>query len=233
MNTTPLQHVTYKMTHTAKYDALQKPDLIVLCKSRGIKANTSLNKPDLIARLLADDNLVRKPAPAPAPAPKPVKKPIVISTDEELVFGEEPVKEAPVAHVAPVVKTDTTSVSGGSSDGFVKKKKTPMDFVMNLPLPRGTSTEWHLLRMLYSIHPDRFQFANPGHKSGRDDSSHVTLRVDTTKENTGKSHKPWAFWCDYHIYYTTTPDGSKQIYTMVTTMDLMSGSPRVICTFGH
>jgi hypothetical protein len=246
----------------SEYQLLQKPNLIVLCKSRGLPANSQLRKDELIERLMKDD--AKKTAS--------VKKPIIILNEEEINFDEEPIPAPPVkqtpapvvketpAPPAPVVKQTPAPVvketpappavrsfasvvrhtpkppasdvkSESSEDSFYKSNKpTQIDFIMRFPVPRGTSSEWHLMRMLHSIHPERFQLTGVGHTSNDDDSQHITLRVDTTRENTPKPAKPWSFYNDYHIYYSYSPE-NKVIYTMVTSLEGMSGQPRILCYF--
>jgi hypothetical protein len=84
--------------------------------------------------------------------------------------------------------------------------------------------------MLHSIHPERFQLTGAGHTSNDDESRHITLRVDTTKEHTLKPAKPWSFFNDYHIYYSYTRE-NKVFHTKATSLDGMSGQPRILCYF--
>jgi hypothetical protein len=247
------------MNKFSEYLLLQKANLIVLCKARGLAANTQLRKDELIERLMKDD--AKKAAS--------VKKPVVIVDEEEINFDEEPipapvvkqtppppapvvkqtppppapvVKETP-APPAPAVrsfasivkqppKPPASIVKSESSDdtNSFTKKPNQIDYIMRFPIPRGTSSEWHLMRMLHSIHPERFQITGAGHTSNDDESRHITLRIDTTKEHTLKPAKPWSFFNDYHIYYSYSPE-NKVIYTMATSLDGMSGQPRILCYF--
>ena len=225
---------------------LKKTTLIELCNSKNILVNISDKKDVLVERLYQSY--------------KQVKKPIIIVDEEEINFDEEPsapvVKETP----APVVKETPEPVvketpappavrsfasvvrhtlkppasdvkSESSEDSFHKSTKpSQIDLIMRFNIPRGTSSEWHLLRMLHSIHPERFQITGAGHTSNDDESRHITLRVDTTKEHTLKPAKPWSFYNDYHIYYSYTRE-NKVFHTKATSLDGMSGQPRILCYF--
>lgn len=223
---------------------LNKTQLLVACSQRGIKANSSLNKPELMRRLLEHqkekkkiifdkdapeinfDEPEKKPEvkeqpkpevkPEPKPTPPPAPKIVPISYKEVVQTPPKPVVNIP---------SDKSSVSSRDAP-----KLSQLDILMRCPVKKETQTEWHVLRTLYSISPSRFSLGQLPHYSGDDTILHWNLRVDTS------SREGFKINTDYHIYFQYITD-HKMNFIRATTLRydarLNRKFPQDIAVFGR
>ena len=165
--------------------AYKRTELFELARSVGHRGHQNLKKESMVDLYL----LKRAPsAPAPAPAPAPPAPSVLSAQAEEFV-----------PQGLDSQSTDS-SISFQSLDSPIPHKVAwrYYDDVAKIVLKRVKSctSEWHLLRLIYTLDPSRVRIVRLSHHNEADQLDHFTLNVNTSTTPTNQGG------VSYHIYFT-------------------------------